>query len=554
MRLIPVALLLGLLLLPGAAARDLTSAERQTVAAQVLTWPAVNLPELPHLARAELGQHDAWLAALRPLPDQQRRDAVLLSMPVLARQGNVEVARRALALVQSGDRVRVWGVSALPFLREQGGDAATQLLSGLGTPVEQVQALAILTQVAMELPNRKGDVHKVADATWAAYQRLTPEEQRRTVQLVLPTTAVTGDLSRARALIHGQDAAAQRDWLSVAEAFNSAGYPDAARQALAQFPLERAEEVVRIRGVLLLARLGDAARAFRVAVQTPLPGHMVAHLARMLASAGQVPEAARLARTLSPAFLRAQTLAEVAVILAGQGQQTVALRLAQEARTTLEGSASPEHTSAVVHALAFLGEERAAGELIRTWPGRDPQGPDRLHAALVRGLTERGEMREAIRRLQARPSLPALYALVQGAEVRARKGKVEEARTLLLAALDLAGRFPAEAGTVVLSTLARVSPSTLESFAARGPLPDEAWLPVVEVQARRGDVAAAQASLARLPAEERQQGAFILAGGLLEGGHADLALPLLQDLALREAVARVLLGEERSPSGQASVR
>ena len=554
MRLIRAALLLGVLLLPGAAARDLTPTERQAVAAQVLTWPAGTLPELPHLARAELGQYDSWLAALRSLPVQTQRDAVLLSMPILARQGAVEVARRALALVEGGDRVRVWAVSALMFLQEQGSDAAVRLLSGLGTPVEQVQALAILTQVAQTSPVPKDDLRRVADATWAAYRRLSPGERTRVAQLVLPTVAMTGDLSRARQLIQGSGAGAQRDWLSVAEALASNGSPDAARQALAQFPLERAEEVVRIRGALLLVKLGQAGRAFQVAVQSPLPGPMQAHLARELASAGHVPEAARLARTLSPVSLRAQTLTEIAVILGGQGQRAVALRLAQEARADLNASASPESTANVVYALAFLGEEQAAGELIRGWKGSDPQGPDRLHAALVRGLAERGEVGEAIRRVRSRPSLPALYALVGRAEARAQQGKAEEARTLLLAALELSDRFPAEARMVVLSTLARVSPSTLESLAARGPLPGEAWLAVVEAQARRGDVAAARASLAHLPAEQRQQGAFNLAQGLVEGGHADLALPLLQDPALREAVARVLLGEERSPERTAPVR
>ena len=48
MRLLPAALLLGVLLLPNAQARDLTPAERRTVASQVLTWPAsAALPERP---------------------------------------------------------------------------------------------------------------------------------------------------------------------------------------------------------------------------------------------------------------------------------------------------------------------------------------------------------------------------------------------------------------------------------------------------------------------------------------------------------------------------
>lgn len=555
MRPTVTAFMLGLLLLPAAQARDLTPAERQTVAAQVLTWPvSAALPELPHLARAELKQHAAWLAALRLLPAQDRRDAALLGMPVLARQGAVDVARHALTLVDSGDRVRVWGVSALPFLREQGADAATRLLSGLGTPLEQFQALAIFTQVAMDLPDQTGDIRQVADATWAAYRRLTPDERLQGVELVLPTVAVTGDLSRAQQLIQGSGAAAQRDWPVVAEALARAGFPGTARLALTQFPLERAEDNVRIRGALLLVQLGDAPRAFQVATQRPLPNLMRAHLARELAAAGQVSEAARLARTLSSASLRAQTLADLAVSLAGQGQRAVALRLAQEARTTLEDSVSPETTVTVVHALAFLGEIRAAENLIRSWQGRDPQGPARLRAALVRGLAERGEVEEATRRTQAQPSLPALYALVHGAEVQARKGGEEQARQLLLAALKLSDHLPAEGRMVVLSILAQLSPLSLPSLALRGPLPPEARLTLVEAQARRGDVMAAQASLGQLPAQARRQGAFSLAQGLVRGGHADLALPLLQDPTLREAVARVLLGEESSIRGRTAVQ
>ncbi|WP_216322614.1 hypothetical protein [Deinococcus aestuarii] len=545
MRLTSAALLLGVLLSPSALARDLTPAERRTVASQVLTWPtSAALPELPHLARAELGQHDAWLAALRPLPSQARRDAVMLSMSALARQGAVEVARRALALVDSGDRVRVWAVSALPFLQARGSGAAVQVLGTLGTPVERVQALAILTQVAMTSPAPKGEVRAVADATWAAYGRLAMEERGRVVQLVLPTVAVTGDLGRARQLIPTvADAQTQGRWLTVAEGFQQAGFPQAARQALAQLPLDRAEDVVRIRGALLLVKLGDGARAFQVASRSPLFLSMREHLARELAAAGHASEAARLACTLSPVSLRVRSLAEIGGILAGQGQTAVARRLVEEARVALEDSDAPDSTSAVVRALARLGQASTADTLIRGWTGRDPQGPDRLRGALVQGLAEGGDLGEAIRRARVEPSLPTVYALVNGAEVQAKKGREEQARQLLRTALDLSGQVPDEARGVVLGTLARVSPSTAERLAPRVALPPEAELAVLEAQARRGDVAAARESLARLPAEQRQQGTFSLARGLVEGGHADLALPLVQDPALREVVTRLLLGE-----------
>ncbi|MCP2014706.1 hypothetical protein L1280_001857 [Deinococcus sp. HSC-46F16] len=66
MRLLPAALLLGALLLQGAQTRDLTPAERQTVASQVPLWSAgAALPELPHVTQAELAP-DAPAALLRP--------------------------------------------------------------------------------------------------------------------------------------------------------------------------------------------------------------------------------------------------------------------------------------------------------------------------------------------------------------------------------------------------------------------------------------------------------------------------------------------------------
>lgn len=544
MRLLPAALLLGVLLLPSAQARDLTPTERWTVASQVLTWPASpDLPELPHLARAELGQHDAWLAALRVLPSQACRDAVMLSMPALARQGAVDVARRALALVDSGDRVRVWAVSALPFLQARGSGAAVQVLERLGTPVERVQALAILTQVAMSSSAPRGEVRAVADATWAAYGRLSAEDRTQVSQLVLPTVAVTGDLSRARQLIAAAaDPQTQRHWLTVAEGLHQAGSPQAARQALEQFPLDRAEDIIRIRSALLLVKLGDGARAYQVATRAPLFFSMREHLARELATAGHASEAARLARTISPVSLRVQSLSEIGGILAGQGQTDVARRLVEEARATLEGSDALDSTSAVVRALGRLGQTSDADALIRGWTGRDPQGPDRLRGALVQGLAERGEVGEAIRRAQASPSLPTVYALVNGAEVRAKKGSQERASLLLMAALELSARVPDEARRSVLATLARVSPLTLDTLALHTPLPDDTWVGVIEIRARKGDVTGAREALSRLPAEERQMGAFSLARGLVEGGHADRALPLLGDPLLREAVARVLLG------------
>lgn len=546
MRLLPAALLLGVLLFPSALARDLTPAERQTVASQVLTWPAsTDLPELSHLARAELGQHDAWLAALRPLPSQARRDAVMLSMPALARQGAVDVARRALALVDSGDRVRVWAISALPFLQEKGSAAAVQVLGTLGTPVERVQTLATLTQVAMTSPAPKEEVRAVADATWAAYGRLTAEERIRVVQLMLPTVAVTGDLGRARQLIPVTgDLQTQGRWLTVAEGFHQAGFPQVARQALAQLPLDRAEDIVRIRSALLLLKLGDAERAFQVATSAPLPWTMRGHLARELATAGHPAEAARLARTISPVSLRVQSLAELGGILAGQGQADVAQRLVEEARVALEKSGAPDSTSAVVRALARLGQTSAADALIQGWTGRDPQGPDRLRGALVQGLAEQGNVGEAIRRAQASPSLPTVYALVNGAEVRAKKGRAEQANLLLMAALELSAKVPDEAERSVLATLARVSPLVLDTLATHTLLPDDTWVDVVEIRARKGNVTGAREALSRLPAEKRSLGAFSLARGLVEGGHAEQALPLLQDPALRAAVARVLLGEE----------
>lgn len=546
MRLLPAALLLGALLFPDAQARDLTPGERRTVASQVLTWPANPvLPELPHLARAELSQHDAWLAALRALPAQARRDAVMLSMPALARQGAVDVARRALALVDRPDRVRTWAVSALPFLHQQGSDAAVQVLGTLGTPVERVQALAILTQVAMTSPAKEGEVRAMADATWAAYGRLTTEERTRLVPLIAPTVATTGTLSRAQQLIPSlKDLQDQGRWLTVTEAFSQAGFPQLARQALAQLPLDRAEDIVRIRSALLLLKLGDAERALQVATSAPLPWTMREHLARELATAGHASEAARLTRTLSPVSLRVQSLAEIGGILVGQGQTDVARRLVEEARATLTGSDAPDSTSAVVRALARLGQTSAADTLIQGWMGRDPQGPDRLRGALVRGLAERGEVDEAVRRAEASPSLPTVYALVTGAEMRAKKGRQEQASLLLMAALELSARVPDEARRSVLATLARVSPSTLETLATHTPLPDDTWVNVIEIRARKGDVTGAREALSRLPAEKRQMGMFSLARGLAEGGHADRALPLLQDVALRAAVARVLLGEE----------
>ncbi|WP_104992248.1 hypothetical protein [Deinococcus sp. NW-56] len=548
MRLLPAALLLGALLLPSAQARDLTPAERRTVASQVLTWPAsAALPELPHLARAELGQHDVWLAALRPLPSQARRDAVMLSMPALARQGAVDVARRALALVDSPDRVRVWAVSGLPFLQARGSGAAVQVLGTLGTPVERVQALAILTQVAMTSPAKEGEVRAVADATWAAYERLTAAERARVVQLVLPTVAATGDLSRASQLIPAlADPQTQRAWLAVAEGFHQAGFPQVARQALAQLPLDRAEDIVRIRSALLLVKLGDGTRAYQVATRAPLPWTMREHLARELTTAGYAPEAARLARTL-PVSLRVQSLAHIGGILAGQGRLDVARRLVDEARGLLEASDSPANTGAVVRALASLGDAATADTLIRSWTGRDPEGLDRLRGALVQGLAERGDVGEAIRRAQAWPSLPTVYALVNGAEPRAKKGRTEQASLLLMAALELSAKVPDEARTVVLATLARVSPATLDTLATHTPLPDDAGLAVVEIRARRGNVAGARQALSRLTAGKQPLGAFSLARGLVEGGHADRSLPLLQDPALRAAVARVLLGEEVPP-------
>lgn len=548
MRLLPAALLLGVLLLPSAQARDLTPAERRTVASQVLTWPAsAALPELPHLARAELGQHDAWLAALRVLPSQARRDAAMLSMPALARQGAVDAARSALALVDSGDRVRVWAVSALPFLQARGSGAAVQVLGTLGTPVERVQALAILTQVALGSPAPRGEVRAVADATWAAYGRLTPGERTRVVQLVLPSVAVTGNLSRARQLIPtALDPQTQARWLTVAEGFHQAGFPQAARQALAQFPLDRAEDIVRIRSALLQVKLGDAKRALHVATSAPLPWTMRDHLARELAIAGYASEAARLVRTLSPVSRRVQRLAEIGGILAGQGQTDVARRLVEEAQMTLAGSDAPDSTSPVVRALGRLGQTAAADALIRDWTGLDPQGPDRLRGALVQGLAEAGDLGEALRRAQASPSLPTVYALVNGAEVRARQGRQEQASLLLMAALELSARVPDEAKKVVLATLARVSPSTLDTLATHTPLPEDSWVEMVEIRARQGNVTGAQQGLSRLPAEKHPMGAFTLARGLVEGGHADQALPLLQDPALRAAVARVLLGEDVS--------
>ncbi|MPY67961.1 hypothetical protein F8S09_14970 [Deinococcus sp. SDU3-2] len=546
MRLFPAALLLGALLVPGAQARDLTPAERRTVASQVLTWPAsAALPELPHLARAELGPHDVWLAALRPLPSQARRDAVMLSMPALARQGAVEVAHRALTLVDSGDRVRVWAISALPFLQARGSGVAVQVLGTLGTPVERVQALAILTQVAMSSPAPKTEVRAVADATWAAYGRLTPEERARLVPLIAPTVAVTGTLGRAQQLIPSlKDRQNQGRWLAVMEAFSQAGFPQAARQALDQLPLEGAEDFVRIRSALLLLKLGDARRAFQVAISAPLPWTMRGHLARELATAGHAAEAARLARTISPVSLRVQSLAELGGILAGQGQTDVARRLVEEARVALEGSGAPDSTSAVVRALARLGQISAADALIQGWRGRDPQGPDRLRGALVQGLAERGDLGEAIRRAQASPSLPTVYALVNGAEMRAKKGRQEQAGLLLMAALELSAKVPDEARRSVLATLARVSPSTLDTLATHTSLPGDTWVEVVEIRARKGDVAWAREALSRLPAEKHSLGAFTLARGLVEGGHADQALPLLRDPALRAAVARMLLGED----------
>ncbi|MDL2344554.1 hypothetical protein QOL99_10340 [Deinococcus sp. MIMF12] len=377
MRLLPAALLLGALLLPSAQARDLTLAEHRAVASQVLTWPAsATLPELPHLARAELGQHDTWLAALRPLPSQARRDAVMLSMPALARQGAVDAARRALALVDRPDRVRTWAVSALPFLHQQGSDTAVQVLGTLGTPVERVQALAILTQVAMTAPVPKAEVRAVADATWAAYGRLTTEERTRLVPLIAPTVAVTGTLSRAQQLIPSlKDLQDQGRWLTVTEAFSQAGFPQLARQALAQLPLDRAEDIVRIRSALLLLKLGDAERAFQVATSAPLPWTMRGHLARELATAGHAAEAARLARTLLPVSLRVQSLAEIGGILAGQGQTDVARRLVEEARVTLQGGNAPDSTSAVVRALGRLGQTSAADALIQGWTGRGARPP-----------------------------------------------------------------------------------------------------------------------------------------------------------------------------------
>lgn len=545
MRLLPAALLLGALLVPSAQARDLTPAERQTVASQVLTWPAsAGLPELPHLARAELGQHDAWLAALRPLPSQARRDAVMLSMPALARHGAVDVAHRALALVDSGDRVRVWAISALPFLQARGSGAAVQVLGTLGISVERVQALAILTQVAMTSPAKEGEVRAVADATWAAYGRLAPEERARLIPLIAPTVAVTGTLGRAQQLIPSlKDFQDQGRWLMVAEAFSQAGFPQAARQALDQLPLQQADDFVRIRSALLLLKLGDAERAFQVATSAPLPWTMRGHLARELATAGHASEAARLARTISPVSLRVQSLAEIGGILAGQGQTDVAGRLVEEARVTLEDSRAPDSTSAVVQALARLGQTSAADALIRGWRGRDPQGPDRLRGALVQGLAEAGDLGEAIRRAQTSPSLPTVYGLVNGAEAQAKKNR-EQANLLLMAALELSDRVPDEARRSVLATLARVSPSTLDTLATHTPLPDDTWVDVVEIRARQGNVAGARQALSRLPAEKRPMGAFSLARGLVEGGQADQALPLLRDPVLRAAVARVLLGEE----------
>ncbi|MPY68094.1 hypothetical protein F8S09_15665 [Deinococcus sp. SDU3-2] len=546
MRLLPAALLLGVLLFSSAQARDLTPAERRAVASQVLTWPASTaLPELPHLARAELGQHDAWLAALRPLPSQARRDAVMLSMPALARQGAVDAARRALALVDRLDRVRTWAVSALPFLQARGSAAAVQVLGTLGTPVERVQALAILTQVAMSSPAPKTEVRAVADATWAAYGRLTPEERARLVPLIAPTIAITGTLSRAQQLIPSlKDFQDQGRWLAVTEAFYQAGFPQLARQALDQLPLQQADDFVRIRSALLLLKLGDAERAFRVATSAPLPWTMRGHLARELATAGHPAEAARLARTLSPDSLRVQSLAELGGILAGQGQTDVARRLVEEARVTLQSSDAPDSTSAVVRALARLGQTSAADALIQGWKGRNPQGPDRLRGALVQGLAEQGNVGEAIRRAQTSPSLPTVYALVNGAEARAKQGRQEQASLLLMAALELSTKVPDEARRSVLATLARVLPSTLDTLATHTPLPDDTWVEVAEIRARKGNVTGARAALSRLPAERRSLGAFSLARGLVEGGHADRALPLLQDPALRDAVARVLLGEE----------